>query len=95
MQDVDDFVVSDEVKIKWSGDLKLKLKSGTTTDFSQEKVRVSLYRPFTELNLYFDRVMNNRVYVFPSIFPTPETEQENRVICAQGRTRVADVRIDS
>ena len=79
-QDVDDFVVSDEVKIKWSGDLKLKLKSGTTTDFSQEKVRVSLYRPFTELNLYFDRVMNNRVYVFPSIFPTPETEKENRVI---------------
>ena len=36
---VDDFVVSDEAKIKWSRDLKLKLKSGTTTNFSQEKVR--------------------------------------------------------
>ena len=81
---VDDFVVSDDAKIKWSGDLKLKLKSGTTTNFSQEKVRVSLYRPFTELNLYFDRVMNNRVYLFPSIFPTPETEQENLVICVSG-----------
>ena len=79
-ENVDDFVVSDEAKIKWSGDLKLKLKSGTTTNFSQEKVRVSLYRPFTESNLYFDRVVNNRVYVFPSIFPTPETEAENRVI---------------
>ena len=83
-ENIDDFVVSDEAKIKWSGDLKLKLKSGTTTDFSQEKVRVSLYRPFTESNLYFDRVMNNRVYVFPSIFPTPKTEQENRVICVSG-----------
>ena len=81
---VDDFVISDDVKIKWSGDLKLKLKSGTTTDFSQKKVRISLYRPFTKSNLYFDRVMNNRVYVFPSIFPTPETEQENRVICVSG-----------
>ena len=83
-ENIDDFVVSDEAKIKWSGDLKLKLKSGTTTDFSQEKVRVSLYRPFTESNLYFDRVMNNRVYVFPSIYPTPKTEQENHVICVSG-----------
>ena len=80
-ENVDDFVVSGEAKIKWSGDLKLKLKSGTTTNFSQEKVRVSLYRPFTKSNLYFDRVVNNRVYVFPSIFPTPKTEPENRVIC--------------
>ena len=83
-ENVDDFVVSDELKIKWSGDLKLKLKSGTTTDFSQERVKVSLYRPFTKSSLYFDRVMNNRVYVFPSIFPTPETETENRVICVSG-----------
>ena len=81
---VDDFVFYNEVEIKWSGDLKLKLRSGTTTDFSEGKVRVSLYRPFTESNLYFDRVMNNRVYVFPSIVPTLETEQENRVICVSG-----------
>ena len=80
-QDIDDFVVSYEAKIKWSGDLKVKLKSGTTTDFSQEKMRTALYRPFTKSNFYFDRMMNNSVYVFPSIFPTPETETENQVIC--------------
>ena len=83
-ENIDDFVVSDETKIKWSGDLKVKLKRGTTTDFSQEKVRTSLYRPFTKSNLYFDRVMNNSVYVFPSIFPTPETETENWTICVSG-----------
>ena len=83
-ENVDDFILSDETKIKWSGDLKLKLKSGTTADFSEEKVRTSLYRPFTKSNLYFDRVMNNSVYVFPSIFPTPETERENQVICISG-----------
>ena len=77
---VNDFVVSDEAKIKWSGDLKLKLENGTITDFSQEKVRISLYRPFAKSNLYFDRVMNNSVYIFPSIFPTPEIERDNRVI---------------
>ena len=78
---VDDFVISDDVKISWSESLKRNLQRGKTTDFSQEKVRTSLYRPFTKSNLYFDRMMIERVYVFPSIFPTPQTEQENRVIC--------------
>ncbi len=82
--DVDDFVIANNEKIGWSSGLKLKLKSGKTVDFSEEKVRTSLYRPFTKSNLYFDRMMTERVYVFPSIFPTPETEMENQVICVSG-----------
>ena len=78
---VDDFVVSDDKKFGWSSGLKLKLKSGITADFPQEKIRTSLYRPFTKMNLYFERMMTERVYVFPSIFPTAESENENRVIC--------------
>ena len=81
---VDDFVVSDDAKISWSESLKRKLQSGKTTDFSQENIKISLYRPFTKSNLYFDRMLTERVYVFPSIFPTPETEKENRVICVNG-----------
>ncbi|MDE0400217.1 MAG: N-6 DNA methylase [Candidatus Poribacteria bacterium] len=81
---VDDFVVSDEKKIKWSSGLKNNLKSGKTTDFSSEKVRVSLYRPFAKMNLYFDRMLTERVYVFPSILPTSNIELENRVICVSG-----------
>ena len=81
---VDDFVIYDEAKIKWTDRLKQDLKRGKTANFSQEKARPSLYRPFAKLNLYFDRMMNQRVYVFPSIFPISETEQENRVICVSG-----------
>ena len=81
---VDNFVVSDDTKISWSEALKRNLQRGKTADFSQEKVRTSLYRPFTKSNLYFDRMMTERVYVFPSIFPTPESEKENRVICVNG-----------
>ena len=77
---VDDFVVSNETEIKWSEALKRNLQRGKTADFSQEKIGTSLYRPFTKLNLYFDRMMTERVYVFPSIFPTPEAESENQVI---------------
>ena len=77
---LDDYVVSDETKIKWSSTLKQKLRGSQIAAFTDAKIRQSVYRPFMRLNLYFDRVMNDRVLVFPSIFPTPETEMENRVI---------------
>ena len=84
---VDDFVVYDDTKISWSRDLKAKLKRERVAKYTDHKVRTSLYRPFTKLNLYFDRIMNDVVSVFPSIFPTPETETENRVICVGGYGR--------
>ena len=78
---VDDFVESDDTKICWSSGLKQNLKKGKVAEFSLRNVRTSLFRPFAKSSLYFDRMMNERVYLFPSIFPTPETEAENRVIC--------------
>ncbi len=84
---VDEFVPYDDAKISWSETLKRNLQRGKTADFSQEEVRTALYRPFTQSNLYFDRMMTERVYIFPSIFPTPETEAENRVICVGGYGR--------
>ena len=77
---VDDFVVYDDKKISWSHVLKQKLKGRQFAEFEDTKIRQSLYRPFTKSNLFFDRVMNQSVHGFPSIFPTPETEAENRVI---------------
>ena len=81
---VDDFVINDDKKIKWSSTLKQKLRGGQVAEFAEEKIRLSLYRPFVQSNLFFDRVMNDRVLVFPFIFPTPETERENRVIVVPG-----------
>ena len=78
---VNDFIDTDDTKIKWTRSLKSKLKTGTLAEFSVENVRISLYRPFTKSHLYFHRMMNECVYVFPSIFPTPDTERENRTIC--------------
>ena len=78
--DLSDFVESDDTKIKWSSTLKQKLESAQFIEFTSSKIRLSLYRPFAKSNLYFDRMVNDRVLVFPSIFPTPQTETENRVI---------------
>ena len=83
-ENLDAFVLSDDKKIKWSSALKQKLKSGQIAEFADTKIRQSLYRPFTKSNLFFDRVMNHRVHVFPAMFPTAATETENRVICVAG-----------
>ena len=66
---IDEFVVYDDVTIKWSGDLKQNLERSRIAEFEEDKARSSLYRPFTRSHLFFDRVMNNRVYVFPSYLP--------------------------
>lgn len=77
---VNDFVVYDDKEIKWDRELRRHLQRGRYAEWTENKVRNLLYRPFTKSNLFFDRVLNNCVYLFPSFFSTPETETENRVI---------------
>ena len=79
---VKDFVDTDKTKVKWTRSLMSRLRQGHLAEFSQEKVRRALYRPFTKTHLYFDRMMNECVFVMPSIFPTSEVE--NRAICVTG-----------
>ena len=81
---VNDFVIHDNTKIKWDRELRQHLQRGRLAEYTENKVRTSLYRPFTKSNLFFDRTLNNCVYLFPSILPKPSTESENRVICVSG-----------
>ena len=83
-ESVSDFVIYDDRKIKWDRELRQQLQRGRLAEYSDNKVRMSLYRPFTKSNLFFDRNLNNCVYLFPSIFPTLRTESENQVICVSG-----------
>lgn len=82
--DVDDLVIYDEKKISWSRDLKLDLQRGKLAEFAEDKVRRSLYRPFTKPYLFFDRVLNEEVYGLLKIFPTWIADDENRIICLAG-----------
>ncbi|MEK8021388.1 MAG: type ISP restriction/modification enzyme, partial [Candidatus Parabeggiatoa sp.] len=83
--EVDDFVLYDDNRISWSRDLKLKLKRGKSVEFNADKIISSLYRPFTKLNLFFDFVLVDVPGQFPKFFPTPTTENENRVICVSDK----------
>ena len=84
---VDDFVVYDDANIKWSRNLKRDLRRDRIAEYTESKVRIALYRPFTRSYFFFDQIMNDEVSSFPFIFPTPEIETENRVICVGGYGR--------
>ena len=85
--EIDDFVVYDTQKISWSNGLKKKLKSSRHAEYTDQNIRISLYRPYAKSNLYFDRILNESVYIFPKIFPIPETENDNLIISVGGYGR--------
>ncbi|KGQ63868.1 damage-inducible protein [Gallibacterium anatis 4895] len=79
---INEIISLDKTKISWSSSLISKAKRGQTSIFSEDKLVISLYRPFSKLNVYFDTMMNHRTYQIPKIFPTPTAE--NKVICVTG-----------
>jgi predicted helicase len=85
---IDEFVTYDDTRLSWDGTLKKHLQAGKTAKFATDKIRGSLYRPFTKQFLFFDRMMNNSVYRFYQFFPIPATETENRVICCTNHSQI-------
>ncbi|WP_330168300.1 DEAD/DEAH box helicase [Bartonella grahamii] len=81
---VNDFVNTDTRKISWSSSLKEELVRGKFSEFESDCLVQSLYRPFTQQWLYYNRIFNHRVLQMPRIFPL-ETAVENRVIQITGR----------
>jgi predicted helicase len=77
---IDDFV--DYKKIKWSSTLKNHASQGKLAEFNEDKMRISLYRPFTKKLLYYDSVIIDRQAIFKEIYPNSMTESDNRIICS-------------
>jgi predicted helicase len=81
---VNSFIDLADPTVKWSRDLRLDLQRGKRAEHNPQKIRTATYRPFTKNFLFFDRILNEEVYVFPKILPSELAEQENSVICATG-----------
>jgi predicted helicase len=77
---VREFILNDDTTIKWDGSLRRQLKNGKRAEFDEAKLRLAHYRPYVTKWLFFDKVMNNRDYLFPYIFPDHQAESENRAI---------------
>ena len=83
-KNIDDFVLADATRIKWSSRLKEHFARKQKSEVDPSGIRNALYRPFTHKFLYFDNIMTHRQGVFPKIFPIPNSEAENIVICVAG-----------
>lgn len=66
---VDDFVNNDPSFIKWTDRLKDHLRKLKELSIDSSQIRTSIYRPFTKQFLYFDKLLNQRQYQLPVIFP--------------------------
>jgi predicted helicase len=81
---IEGFINTDSSFIKWTDRLKLALEKREFLLFDNLKIRNCFYRPFVKQYIYFDHLLNQRRYQQYIIFPTPETEKENQVICTPG-----------
>lgn len=66
--------------IKWTGDLEKHMKRNTTLHIDSNKVVPTLYRPFVNKLMYYDRVLIDRTYQFDSILPLNGQNTKNAVI---------------
>ncbi len=66
----DQEITTDKTKIAWTQNLKNQLIKGKKLDdFSQEKISVSLYRPFNKQYFYYERELAWSFYSMKKIFP--------------------------
>ncbi len=71
----DSEITTDKTKIAWVQNLKMQLIKGKKLDdFSQEKISVSLYRPFNKQYFYYERELSWSFYLMKKIFPDKDAQ---------------------
>jgi len=81
-EDVEKFIRYNNNEISWHSGIIPKLKRGVVGKIVNESFITALYRPFYNQNLYFDRLVIQRVALLPSIFPTADAK--NLIISVTG-----------
>ncbi len=68
-------ITTDKTKISWTDGLKNKLiKNKNLQESSEERIRLSLYRPFNKQWLYWDKDWMHRQGEFSKIFPDKDAQ---------------------
>jgi predicted helicase len=66
---LNEWVLRDERRIKWSRDLKSDLKRMRYATFDPGCIRPAAYRPFVEKRYYFDAILSQDIFRQPRFFP--------------------------
>ncbi|MBF8456167.1 DEAD/DEAH box helicase [Kaistella sp. G5-32] len=77
------FKNNDPSKISWSSSLVSHLEKFREATFQSEKIRYSMYRPYTKMNIYYGDKMIHRSGQFIDFLPenNKKANDENRIIC--------------
>ena len=73
-QAVADFVNADAKKISWTRGLRNDCAKGKYASVNETGFITCLYRPFTKLHCYFDRMLNAYVNQLPRMFPSASSQ---------------------
>ncbi|MGA8363641.1 MAG: DEAD/DEAH box helicase [Solirubrobacteraceae bacterium] len=79
---VEEFIGRDAEKISWTRALKDDLRKAKSARFDEQRIVLSMYRPYCKQYLYLDRQLNEMVLLIPKLFPSPN--HENCVIATTG-----------
>ncbi|WP_245315193.1 type ISP restriction/modification enzyme [Bradyrhizobium yuanmingense] len=79
---IGDFVARD---IKWTSELEVHLKRGTTIKFDPSAIVQSQYRPFVRRWTYFAPVITHRPYQNFNFFPTAQTKNVVLAVAVEER----------
>lgn len=80
--DPEEVVDKDPRQISWTSSLLPNVVRGKRADFDTSRIVVSMYRPFSKCQCYYDSFMNHRVAQWPKLMPT--TDHQNMVIATSG-----------
>ena len=80
--EINKFINTDSTRISWTGNIKKRLERRGAIPKKEGKKMIALYRPFFKQWLYYSRVLNERVYQMPQIFPNSQIK--NLVMCVMG-----------
>ena len=80
--DTDNIATRFSQNLRWDRELKLNMKRGKTSMFSESRIWQTMHRPFVKQNCYIDYVLVNNKYQMDRIFPAKGTR--NRAICVPG-----------
>ena len=86
---IDEFLTSDEKRIKWSSTLKQAANRGILLSPDKSNIRDSTYRPFTHKLQYFAKYFTHRRSGQEHIFPQGRSENLLIVVATYGRAPFA------
>jgi predicted helicase len=77
---IQEFLIDDDTRIKWTRELRRRVKQGKLAEFDRANIVDAYFRPFAKKKLYYDELLLNRPGPFSAALPTQNSKEENCIL---------------